>query len=971
MLTAVETTEPAWPAQLAFGTVIGLSKVDNAHEEGQFRPITLFSMLYRCWSRIRTKQMIRQMAQHMPPEALGFLPQRETAEVWLGLQAQIELFLQTEKDLTGLSTDLRRAFNNIGRPQVFLVATQLGLPQQLLRPWEKFLNQFVRRFDIHGCLGQEVHSTSGFPEGCPLSILAMLNVNWCYHVYMRAFCPQVTAYSFVDNLTLAARQAFLIAHAYMALQSICGLFGLTTDEEKTYVWGLQKHSRQQLILLGFPCLTDAIELGGAMTFGLARRTRLLKQRGQQLQPRWQKLQRSMAPGSQKLSMLPKVFWPQALHGSAICLIADQYVNDLRKAAVKHLKLNGAGSNPLLRLSLSDDMQADPGFYQLRLCLTTFRRMLTKCPDLLPMWTIWSDHYAGHLKPGPFSRLHQCLEMIGWSVQTPPWIQDHEGHQWNLQLTDHKTMDHQLEDAWLQYVATQAKHKSMHGLQGIDGFLTKLDCAHMSTLDRARLSALHSGAFMSASEKAKYDPEHLAFCTSCSCEDDRAHWLVCPRYQHVRDAIQDWQPDNVELPCCTRQHLLVPRLEFMVQWRRLLCQPEEDSNVFLVSPPREGLQHLFLDGSCSNDKYPMLNLASFSIINATMGAVVASAHLKGITQTIDRAELTALLYAFRWLHGTELEACLWSDSLSTVQVANYVQTHDCLPDGVANLDLWTELHMLLRDRAHLRSDIRWIPSHLPSHSGEDPFEDWIIHWNDRADALATHTNRQRSAAFWSKYRSVASLLDGWSLRLRQLRQFYFHLAENNTSNKSSSAMLTQTVAEDTADEDDWLWVPWTDALPLNWQVQIMHGAHTLPGQFLVSIVHWVEAAEQLEGKVRDVNDAEFVCLLLLDRAFQFPFCIDGSMKHCMRCPDQMFHRPTFGAILRPVQQALTILHGLFSHLIIRTPPTPKPQLGLYMPFRGLRIQIPDSLWCESRSKLSGFLATRAIRRACDLARPAPI
>ena len=162
-----------------------------------------------------------------------------------------------------------------------------------------------------------------------------------------------------------------------------------------------------------------------------------------------------------LSMLPKVFWPQALHGSAICLIADGYANDLRKAAVKHLKLNGAGSNPLLRLSLSDDMQADPGYYHLRLCLTTFRRMLTKSPDLLPMWTIWKDHYTGRLKPGPFSRLQQCLEMIGWSVHTPPWLQDHEGHMWNLQLADHKTLDHQLEDAWLQYVATQAKHKSIH------------------------------------------------------------------------------------------------------------------------------------------------------------------------------------------------------------------------------------------------------------------------------------------------------------------------------------------------------------------------------------------------------------------------------------------------------------------------------------------------------------------------------
>lgn len=107
---------------------------------------------------------------------------------------------------------------------------------------------------------------------------------------------------------------------------------------------------------------------------------------------------------------------------------------------------------------------------------------------------------------------------------------------------------------------------MNGLHGMDGFLTKLDSAHLTTLDRARLSALYSGAFMTDSEKAKYDPEHLALCTHCNCDDDRAHWLVCPRFQHVRDAIPDWRYDNAELPSCTRQHLLMPRLECMVLWK---------------------------------------------------------------------------------------------------------------------------------------------------------------------------------------------------------------------------------------------------------------------------------------------------------------------------------------------------------------------------------------------------------------------
>lgn len=375
LIHSIETQDTAWPDQLAFGTVVGLSKVLEPHEEVHYRPITLFSVLYRAWARIRTKQFIKLMSRDMPPEALGFLPRRETTEIWMLLQGQIELMLQTKQKYAGLSTDLKRAFNNIGRQQVFFVANRLGLPQQLLRPWQKFLNQMVRRFDVNSIIGDGMQSSSGFPEGCPLSILAMLNVNWCFHIYMKTFCPNVVAYSFVDNLTLAAREAWHVAQAYFALRAICQLFGLTTDDDKTYVWALDKTSRLHLRPLGFQCLTDANELGGAMTYGLARRTRILRHRGQLLEPTWNKLRKSLAPKAQKLAMLSKVFWPKALHGSANCLIADNYAAELRRAAVKAVKLNGAGSNPMLRLTLADDMQADPGFYQLRLCVDTCRRML--------------------------------------------------------------------------------------------------------------------------------------------------------------------------------------------------------------------------------------------------------------------------------------------------------------------------------------------------------------------------------------------------------------------------------------------------------------------------------------------------------------------------------------------------------------------------------------------------------------------
>lgn len=113
-----------------------------------------------------------------------------------------------------------------------------------------------------------------------------------------------------------------------------------TDDDKTYVWALSKSSRASLQLLGFPCLSDASELGGAMTYGRARRTRILRHRGGGLGHSWQKLHRSFAPGPQEISMLSKIFWPQALHGSASCWIADSYAQELRREAVKALKQNG-------------------------------------------------------------------------------------------------------------------------------------------------------------------------------------------------------------------------------------------------------------------------------------------------------------------------------------------------------------------------------------------------------------------------------------------------------------------------------------------------------------------------------------------------------------------------------------------------------------------------------------------------------
>ena len=871
MLNCLEDGRCDWPKQLLCGAVIGLAKHNGAHTAGHFRPITLFSMIFRAWSKLRTKQLIRQIALYMPTEALGFLPDREAPQIRLQLQGTIELMLQHRKPLGGLSTDLQKAFNHIGRDQVWMLASQVGLPENLPRPWKAFLSNFERRFDINGCFGEAIRSNSGYPEGDPLSIVAMSLVDWCYHIYMSHHAPRVQHFSFVDNLTLVATSAAPILQAFFAMKTIMQLFGLSTDDDKTFVWGLDRQTRDGLATLGFPCVQDASELGGSMTYGAAVRNRLLKDRGRRLQTKWDRLRRSQAPLPQKISVLSKVFWPAAMHGISACLVADTYALELRRAAVKALRLSGAGSNPILRLSLQQDMMADPGFYQIQTSFLQFRRMLAKCPDLLFMWKIWHRHYDGKLHPGPFSQLQHCLELLGWSIVDPPNVMDHEQHCHDLVLIDRKALIGLLEDGWTQYVASKANHATMRDLAGLDHYLTMYDAAKLLPLDRARLSALHSGSFVTALEHSRYDDEKCAICVHCRLPDDRAHWLTCPRFANLRDSIPNWQVDNLELPLCTIHHLLVPRQVQMVDWRHTLLQIPDATFSFSLKPPQNRVQHVFTDGSCCGHRHSILQLASWGVVSATEKDCIASGHLSGLTQSIDRAELTAAICALRWGLHFGLDLYLWLDSLSTVQMGLFVQTHGYIPANWANQDLWQIVLSILQDRISMMTCWRWIPSHVPSSAASDAFEDWAIHWNDEADKVALTTNETRPHQFWTQFGRLERLLDWWVDRLTQLRTLYFQIAADGTTRNSVETTLPDPVSfiedDDTAELPvDQTYEDKIDMLPINWKHSCLHADGTIPGVFLVQLVDWICAMEALGDVVRNVSVLELLCLCVQDSQF---------------------------------------------------------------------------------------------------------
>jgi hypothetical protein len=313
ILTAIEQRLMTWPKQLLEGLVIAIEKCDGAHKPNEFRPIVLLSIIYRCWASLRARQMLQQIEPFIHADAHGFLPSRAPAQTWLQIQAAVETSLQSTMPLAGIGTDFVKAFNCIQRKPLWFLADALGIPDGLLGPWQEFAAKFTRRFLVCNQVSDPVLSSQGFAEGCPLSVLAMALVDWGHQIYQHQYAAKVRHFSFVDNISMLARQAELVAWAFFTLKAFLTMWGLSLDLDKTYAWGTTTATRQQLGQLGVRVVQDFSELGGALSFTAAHRVRLFIKKGETLHDKWPQLRRSRAPLAQKLRALPVVFWAKALY----------------------------------------------------------------------------------------------------------------------------------------------------------------------------------------------------------------------------------------------------------------------------------------------------------------------------------------------------------------------------------------------------------------------------------------------------------------------------------------------------------------------------------------------------------------------------------------------------------------------------------------------------------------------------------
>ena len=142
----------------------------------------------------------------------------------------------------------------------------------------------------------------------------MVQLNFAWHIYMRAFCPQIKALGFVDNSAPVAFQVDQLAAGLVCLVEFFKLWNLATEAAKSCCCGTTTSLRGQLRAFPFRCVESAHELGGILSFTKKPSAGLQEKRHMALEKQWHALQKSWAPGHQKLASMPLVLWASALHG---------------------------------------------------------------------------------------------------------------------------------------------------------------------------------------------------------------------------------------------------------------------------------------------------------------------------------------------------------------------------------------------------------------------------------------------------------------------------------------------------------------------------------------------------------------------------------------------------------------------------------------------------------------------------------
>eukprot|EP00435_Cladocopium_sp_Y103_P073065 s548_g42.t1 len=747
ILQDVEQGQP-WPSQMMQGWVIALEKQPEACSVGQYRPITIFVQAYRLWSSIRSKQIIRHLAQLAPASCAGNLPHKSTCDVWYHILSQIEMAHLTGQELSGAVIDLVKCFNLIPRMPTLMFLRHLKIPEQILFGWGQALTSMRRRFKLRNCTGPGIPSCTGFAEGCGLSVTAMLAVNLVAHRWLSLKVTSTTLYSFVDNLELLSHTAAQAIQGLEELLKFTQLMDVPVDHHKTYMWSTQATGRKSLKqatqLQGhYRILHKARDLGGHMAYTKQHTNSTLTKRLEAMPDLWNQLARSLAPYQQKLRALKSKAWPLALHGVQAATMAEGFFAKLRTGALRGLREHSNGTNPMVHLGAVEHPAYDPQFYAIK---ETVAMLRSHGPHEEVIDFVMDAHHIGlALKPppGPCGVVLARLQSMGWTWLKQAKFLDHDSMMIDLLQSPIQEIHARLAESWQQHTMRVAQaRQTFKGAAYMHPGITVAGMAKMEPEQKAIMRTALNGTFFTADHLVHRNEEHDGRCRFCQQPDSQLHrhWH-CPFFQSCRAHLtQDQIQVILDLPAVVANHGWMPTPPSLVKFRQACMSLPDETAVFEWSSLPDTEIHMFTDGSCLTPTNALTRLASWGV---TVGSIendtfypVSNGMVPGWVQTAARAEIYAVLSAFELALRLRKPFSVWVDNDRVYRKLCLFQRGNVrIASNHKDADLWTRLRTLYNHVGHLLQHVGKVVSHQDLSCAADEAERWLCAGNAAADRTA--------------------------------------------------------------------------------------------------------------------------------------------------------------------------------------------------------------------------------------------
>jgi len=552
-----------WPDPVCLSFMVLIPKGDPLQPYGgdplQLRPITVLSLVYRLWSKLRFDDTLRWVQAWSPQTVNASFT--GTEPVYGGVLLDLEAASYDDHELYVATWDYRKCFDLVQWDILFEVLKRRGMPESMITLMKHMYYKLQRRIKLAGRqVGPAWHMTNGLIQGDTLSIVGLQAIVTIWLEAGRACLPRdLRLRAYVDDKSATCRTIAGVARVVQLTEDFARLAHMQLARDKCYLTARTAEGLAQLrqkgpqgypvveclALLGIDIATDEVRTSGTMPKKVAKAVKKTLTRIQRIAKSglWQAA-KARCMGMSATSCLPHATAMAGLPKAQMVSIRDKI---LTVQGFSHRKRCAEIAMVTLYRTHLDPFQA-LDYTALRIVFRLLD-LLEHDADDLERWLDRAKCTPSGV--GPLRRGVDILRSIGWEWTTLNTWTDDTGYQWDLWLEEPGVLWHAVRSALRQREVKKVfKPNGQPRREYMDGLEQGLDIPVTTQLLRANTLPAYEGGIL----------RHLIACAVVT-EKDAAKWkAVTPACKCCGHASEDLQ--HIFQDCEAHQQARQPLIQAM-------------------------------------------------------------------------------------------------------------------------------------------------------------------------------------------------------------------------------------------------------------------------------------------------------------------------------------------------------------------------------------------------------------------------